>query len=436
VLWRDRQPPLDLGDGAAVDVNDNGVVAIRGLGASFLWENGTLTRLRGSRLRPHSVVEAINDDEVAVGSIVGSSDISLPVVWRDGALQRLSRPRGRYVSLTDVNNAGLAVGNVTRSVGGSWRTLPWWWDTTTGQSGPLSLELAGWTPWSGGIATSVDDDGRIVGDLGAGPAVKWWHRHAAPQTLFPFPNDASSLYATGGMLTGNTGGFRGFYAAAHIARLSDDYPTPLPDPPPLEPDRFYADNTYGLDIARGVTPYAPHGGITVVGWADYEDVDLPIMWTCTQTYLSPTARFCGGRRITVDLAAGDRPTAGADVIWGTLFRDVINSRGGRDTICAREGADIIRAGTGRDVVLGGGGNDGIMGGGGVDRCDGGPGNDAARCETRISTNGCSPSYPTVCVPPLPPDLDCFHIAYRNFRVLAPDPHKFDTRDPDRIGCEI
>ena len=118
-----------------------------------------------------------------------------------------------------------------------------------------------------------------------------------------------------------------------------------------------------------------------------------------------------------------------------MFRDVINSRGGRDTICAREGADVIRAGTGRDVVLGGGSNDGILGGGGVDRCDGGPGNDAARCETRISARGCSPSYPTVCIPPLPPDLDCFQIAYRNFRVLAPDPHRFDTNDPDRIGCE-
>lgn len=47
---------------------------------------------------------------------------------------------------------------------------------------------------------------------------------------------------------------------------------------------------------------------------------------------------------------------------------------------------------------------------------------------------CSPAYPTVCIPPPPPDLDCKDISYRNFTVLAPDPHKFDS-DKDGIGCE-
>ena len=49
-------------------------------------------------------------------------------------------------------------------------------------------------------------------------------------------------------------------------------------------------------------------------------------------------------------------------------------------------------------------------------------------------NGCDPSYPDVCIPSPPPDLDCTDISYRNFRVLAPDPHKFDG-DRDGIGCE-
>ncbi len=47
---------------------------------------------------------------------------------------------------------------------------------------------------------------------------------------------------------------------------------------------------------------------------------------------------------------------------------------------------------------------------------------------------CDPAYPDVCIPPSPPDLDCRDIPYRNFRVLPPDPHRFD-RDRDGIGCE-
>ena len=56
--------------------------------------------------------------------------------------------------------------------------------------------------------------------------------------------------------------------------------------------------------------------------------------------------------------------------------------------------------------------------------------------TPQSTNGsnCDPSYPTVCIPPSPPDLDCSDITYRRFKVLPPDPHRFDG-DNDGIGCE-
>jgi micrococcal nuclease len=48
--------------------------------------------------------------------------------------------------------------------------------------------------------------------------------------------------------------------------------------------------------------------------------------------------------------------------------------------------------------------------------------------------GCEPAYPEVCIPPAPPDLDCPDISYRRFRVLSPDPHRFDS-DGDGIGCE-
>jgi hypothetical protein len=49
-------------------------------------------------------------------------------------------------------------------------------------------------------------------------------------------------------------------------------------------------------------------------------------------------------------------------------------------------------------------------------------------------NQCHPSYPTVCIKPPPPDLDCGDIPYRNFLVLPPDPHNFDGNN-DGIGCE-
>ncbi len=51
-----------------------------------------------------------------------------------------------------------------------------------------------------------------------------------------------------------------------------------------------------------------------------------------------------------------------------------------------------------------------------------------------STN-CDRAYPDVCVPPPPPDLDCKDIPHQNFRVLTPDPHKFDGKDQDGVGCE-
>lgn len=48
--------------------------------------------------------------------------------------------------------------------------------------------------------------------------------------------------------------------------------------------------------------------------------------------------------------------------------------------------------------------------------------------------GCDPSYPDVCIPPYPPDLDCPQVGYVGFHVVGPDPHGFD-RDRDGIGCE-
>ena len=55
-------------------------------------------------------------------------------------------------------------------------------------------------------------------------------------------------------------------------------------------------------------------------------------------------------------------------------------------------------------------------------------------QTAPPAANCDPSYPDVCIPPPPPDLDCGDISFRRFRVLPPDPHRFDN-DGDGVGCE-
>ena len=59
----------------------------------------------------------------------------------------------------------------------------------------------------------------------------------------------------------------------------------------------------------------------------------------------------------------------------------------------------------------------------------------ASSPTPTASTSCDSAYPDVCIPPAPPDLDCKDIEYRNFRVLPTDPHGFDGRDNDGIGCE-
>jgi micrococcal nuclease len=46
---------------------------------------------------------------------------------------------------------------------------------------------------------------------------------------------------------------------------------------------------------------------------------------------------------------------------------------------------------------------------------------------------CDPSYPTVCIPSPPPDLDCADVRFTTFKVLPPDPQHFDG-DHDGVGC--
>ena len=64
----------------------------------------------------------------------------------------------------------------------------------------------------------------------------------------------------------------------------------------------------------------------------------------------------------------------------------------------------------------------------------GPGSLPRAAPRPVAGGRCDPSYPTVCIPSPPPDLDCRDVPYRNFRVLPPDPHHFDGGG-DGLGCE-
>lgn len=58
---------------------------------------------------------------------------------------------------------------------------------------------------------------------------------------------------------------------------------------------------------------------------------------------------------------------------------------------------------------------------------------AEPAETEAASD-CSEAYPDHCIPPPPPDLDCADVPHKRFRVLYPDPHRFDG-DGDGVGCE-
>jgi Ca2+-binding RTX toxin-like protein len=92
----------------------------------------------------------------------------------------------------------------------------------------------------------------------------------------------------------------------------------------------------------------------------------------TYTVVRPV---CAGRRVTVMLSRGDRPTSGSDVILGTTGADTINAGNGNDTVCGLGGNDRLNGGNGNDKVVAAGGNDTANGGAGNDTLDGGAGSD-------------------------------------------------------------
>ncbi len=124
-------------------------------------------------------------------------------------------------------------------------------------------------------------------------------------------------------------------------------------------------------------------GSTLVISAPFDD-DSASGTGSAYVYTSASGPLCNGQTVTVDLGAGDTPTAGDDVILGTAGPDVINALGGNDVVCAEGGDDTVLGGAGNDLILGGSGADLLSGNagddtlvaeGGPDRAFGGSGND-------------------------------------------------------------
>lgn len=142
----------------------------------------------------------------------------------------------------------------------------------------------------------------------------------------------------------------------------------------------------------GPTAYScPADAVTTgigAGIACYRvSVDISIVPAIVNGAGAATVFECGGQAVTVQLALGEKPTNGNDVIAGTSGDDVINGRGGNDVICGLDGSDLLIGGSGNDRIYGGPGgnriyglkgNDTLFGGGGDDIIRGGSGNDFVR----------------------------------------------------------
>ena len=108
----------------------------------------------------------------------------------------------------------------------------------------------------------------------------------------------------------------------------------------------------------------------------------PVIPTDPPAAATPT---CATLDVTVNLANGDVPTEGDDVILGTPDDDVIDGLGGNDTICGLGGDDIINGGAGADRIVGAAGDDTLNGGDGFDQIFAGAGDDTVRGGTGNDT---------------------------------------------------
>jgi uncharacterized membrane protein len=284
VLWRDNGPPLDLGvNGSPVDINEDGDIAIRGFenGKGYLWKDGTLHRLRGTRSRSIVLVEALNDHGLVVGSVLAATASSArAAVWHKGTVRVLRQPSGGprlgdYHG-QDINNKGLVIGFRDRPE--VYYGPSYWWRTDD-RDGALSTGDT-----DRGYATHVDDRGRVVGFVGGrseddpiGPMIKWRSVRSQPKKFLNRGFYVFALHPDSGYVVGSRNSRRAF-----LAHLSNSRATLLPDPPAL--DGFDAYSTQAFDVATGQNTGARDGGVTVVGTAYFDSVARAVLWTCAQNY--------------------------------------------------------------------------------------------------------------------------------------------------------
>ncbi len=307
LLWRGPGAPADLGfgrrvnddgsevSGSLVDINKRGVVAVQRnrrspsgvvAASALLWHDGEVTRLPRGRRDNDATIRGLNDYGTAVGSLnsLRPQGLGRAVVWRDGKLIRLPVPRGALSFAHQINNHGLVTGAVRRpdQLG---PPRPWFWRIGRA-SGPLTVPDS-----YVGLSTLVDNRDRIVMTVdsrGFG---------GTRQLLFNRPWSEPRLLDHRKIEAMNDGDVVGYYEDDHaiehrswVARLhSTRHVLPLPEVvPPVEGFFGWTRDTYANSVIRGVTEFAPQGGVSVGGFARAltdggEDYNLPAIWTCVAT---------------------------------------------------------------------------------------------------------------------------------------------------------
>ena len=154
----------------------------------------------------------------------------------------------------------------------------------------------------------------------------------------------------------------------------------------VDGDTFGDPNSLMIDVTTEingevVTPNPPNG--FVANRADCDDTDDSVFPGADEIIGDGVDQSCdgvdevecNGLAVTVNIANGDVPTDGDDVILGTDGPDVIDAGDGNDVICGEAGADTINGGAGADTIFGGAGADTIQGGKGNDTVTGNGGDD-------------------------------------------------------------
>ena len=157
-----------------------------------------------------------------------------------------------------------------------------------------------------------------------------------------------------------------------------------PDSDPLTFSWIQTAGPAVIDLREASDPqiglHAPPGPATLTFELTVCDLDM-LCDSDTVTVTVNAQLTCENRVVTVNLADGQSPTNGPDVIRGTPDDDFIDGLGGDDSICGGGGGDVLRGNQGDDRVFGGDGNDVLRGNLGDDQIFGGDANDVLRGES-------------------------------------------------------